>query len=63
VASTRKKLRRMVSSEPKPQRWDIRFDDPSIAAVRPTMVDFFYMDEKDPTKVKRWVGAVGPTGF
>jgi hypothetical protein len=39
------------------------FDDPNVAAVRPTMTHFFYMDEKHPTKVKRWVGAVGPTGF
>jgi len=39
------------------------FDDPNVSAVRPTMTHFFYMDEKDPTKVKRWVGAVGPTGF
>ncbi len=41
----------------------MRFDDPNIAAVRPTMVHFFYMDEKDPTKVKHWIGAVGPTSF
>jgi hypothetical protein len=41
----------------------MRFDDPNIAAVRPTMVHFFYMDEKDRTKVKHWIGAVGPTGF
>jgi hypothetical protein len=27
------------------------------------MAHFFYMDEKDPTKVKRWIGSVGPTGF
>jgi hypothetical protein len=39
------------------------FDDPNIAPVRPTMAHFFYMDEKDPTKVKRWIGSVGPTGF
>jgi hypothetical protein len=31
--------------------------------VRPTMSHFFYMDEKDPTKVGRWIGAVGPTAF
>ncbi|WP_456621579.1 nuclear transport factor 2 family protein [Bradyrhizobium sp. P5_C12] len=41
----------------------MRFDDPNTAPVRPTMVHFFYMDEKDPTKVKHWIGAVGPTGF
>ena len=39
------------------------FDDPKTKNVRPTMTHFFYMDEVDPTKVKRWVGAVGPTGF
>jgi hypothetical protein len=32
-------------------------------AVHPTMTHFFYMDEKDPTKVKHWHGAVGPTSF
>lgn len=39
------------------------FDDPSVTPVRPSMSHFFYMDEADPTKVKRWVGAVGPTGL
>ena len=39
------------------------FDDKSIATVRPTMQHFFYMDEKDPSKVKAWYGSVGPTGF
>ena len=39
------------------------FDDPAAPPVAPTMTHFFYMDEKDPTKVIRWVGAVGPTGF
>ena len=39
------------------------FDDKSIATVRPTMQHFFYMDEKDPAKVKAWYGSVGPTGF
>ena len=39
------------------------FDDKRIATVRPTMQHFFYMDEKDPTKVKAWYGSVGPTGF
>lgn len=41
----------------------MRFDDPNVAPVQPTMVHFFYMDEEDPTKVKHWIGAVGPTGF
>lgn len=31
--------------------------------VYPTMTHFFYMDEKDPTKVARWHGAVGPVSF
>ncbi len=29
----------------------------------PTMAHFFYMDEKDPSKVKHWYGAVGPVAF
>ena len=39
------------------------FDDPGIKAAKPTMAHFFYMDKADPTKVNRWVGAVGPAGF
>ena len=39
------------------------FDDRSVATVKPTMQHFFYMDEKDPAKVKAWYGSVGPTGF
>ena len=39
------------------------FDDKGIPTVKPTMQHFFYMDEKDPTKVKAWYGSVGPTGF
>jgi hypothetical protein len=31
--------------------------------VKPVMSHFFYMDEKDPTKVRRWIGAVGPVQF
>jgi hypothetical protein len=27
------------------------------------MTHFFYMDEKDNTKVRHWVGAVGPVAF
>jgi len=27
------------------------------------MTRFFYMDQKDPTKVKHWIGAVGPAEF
>ena len=41
----------------------MKFDDPSIPPVGPTMTHFFYMDEKDLTKVKRWIGSVGPTRF
>jgi hypothetical protein len=41
----------------------MKFDDPSIKPVRPTMTHFFYMDERAPSKVKRWIGSVGPTGF
>lgn len=33
------------------------------ATVHPTMTHFFYMDEKDPTKVALWAGAVGPVSF
>ncbi len=32
-------------------------------AVHPTMTHFFYMDETNPSKVKRWYGAVGPVSF
>jgi hypothetical protein len=38
-------------------------DDSSKPIVKPVMSHFFYMDEKDPTKVRRWVGAVGPVQF
>ena len=38
-------------------------DDRSKPVVRPVMTHFFYMDEQDPTKVRRWVGSVGPVGF
>ncbi|HKA90147.1 MAG TPA: hypothetical protein VKE22_20945 [Haliangiales bacterium] len=41
----------------------MRFDDLTKASVKPTMAHFFYMDENDPTKVIRWMGAVGPAGF
>jgi hypothetical protein len=41
----------------------MKFDDPSMPTVRPTMTHFFYMDEAYPTKVGRWVGSVGPVGF
>jgi hypothetical protein len=38
-------------------------DDPATKPVRPAMTHFFYMDPKDPTKVKHWSGSVGPTAF
>jgi hypothetical protein len=38
-------------------------DDKTKPVVRPTMTHFFYMDPKDPTKVIRWQGAVGPVSF
>lgn len=38
-------------------------DDRSKPVVKPTMSHFFHMDPADPTKVLRWIGAVGPTGF
>jgi hypothetical protein len=38
-------------------------DDKRQPVVNPTMTHFFYMDETDPAKVKRWHGAVGPVAF
>jgi hypothetical protein len=38
-------------------------DDRSKPTVHPTMTHFFYMDEKDSTKVRQWSGAVGPVSF
>ncbi len=31
--------------------------------VSPTMTHFFYMDEKNPSKVRHWHGAVGPVSL
>jgi hypothetical protein len=42
---------------------DMTPDDRSRPTVHPSMTHFFYMDEADPTKVRRWVGAVGPVAF
>jgi hypothetical protein len=42
---------------------DMTPDDRSGPTVHPTMTHFFYMDEKDDTKVRHWVGAVGPVAF
>jgi hypothetical protein len=38
-------------------------NDPTQKTVRPAMAHFFYMDEKDPSKVIHWHGAVGPVAF
>lgn len=38
-------------------------DDSSQPTVKPSMSHFFYMDEADPSKVSRWIGAVGPAAF
>jgi hypothetical protein len=38
-------------------------DDKTKSVVKPVMTHFFYMDEKDPSKVRRWFGAVGPVQF
>jgi hypothetical protein len=38
-------------------------NDPAQQAVRPAMTHFFYMDEKDPSKVIHWHGSVGPVAF
>ena len=38
-------------------------DDSSKKPVRPVMTHFFYMDQEDPTKVRSWIGSVGPTQF
>lgn len=37
--------------------------DNGSPAVHPTMTHFFYMDERDPSKVRQWCGAVGPVSF
>jgi hypothetical protein len=38
-------------------------DDKSKPQVQPGMTHFFYMDEANPAKVRRWVGSVGPVAF
>lgn len=38
-------------------------DDKSKPVVRPVMTHFFYMDEQDANKVRRWIGSVGPVQF
>ncbi len=41
----------------------MKFDDTGKAIVKPSMAHFFYMDKTDPSKVSRWIGAVGPSEF
>lgn len=38
-------------------------NDPTQPVVHPSMSHFFYMDPANPTKVIRWIGAVGPVQF
>ncbi len=38
-------------------------DDRSQKIVKPVMTHFFYMDKADPTKVRSWIGSVGPVAF
>ena len=38
-------------------------NDRSQRPARPAMTHFFYMDEKDPSKVIHWHGSVGPVAF
>ena len=38
-------------------------DDRTQLIVKPVMTHFFYMDETDPTKVRSWIGSVGPVQF
>jgi hypothetical protein len=39
------------------------FDDVTKPVVKPMMTHFFYMDDKDQTKVRAWIGAVGPAAL
>jgi len=38
-------------------------DDRSKPTVKPRMSHFFYMDEANPSKVRSWIGAVGPAAL
>lgn len=38
-------------------------DDASRPTVHPVMTHFFYMDKRDPSKVRQWIGSVGPVQF
>jgi hypothetical protein len=44
-------------------RTNLKAFNRSGPTVHPTMTHFFYMDEKDQTKVRWRVGAVGPVSF
>jgi hypothetical protein len=41
----------------------MKFDDPGMKTVKPVMTHFFYMDSKDPSKIRSWFGSVGPAQF
>jgi hypothetical protein len=38
-------------------------DDNTKPVVKPVMTHFFYMDEADPSRVRSWIGSVGPVQF
>ena len=38
-------------------------DEPGKKPVKPVMTHFFYMDEADHSKVRSWIGSVGPVAF
>ena len=38
-------------------------DDAARPVVKPVMTHFFYMDDRNPDKVRAWYGSVGPIGF
>lgn len=38
-------------------------DDRTQPVANPVMTHFFYMDEADPARVRKWVGSVGPVAF
>ncbi|MDQ2832756.1 MAG: nuclear transport factor 2 family protein [Acidobacteriota bacterium] len=41
----------------------MRPNDSSKQIVKPVMTHFFYMDDEDPSKVRSWIGSVGPIQF
>jgi len=38
-------------------------DDHAKEIIKPVMTHFFYMDSDDSTKVRSWIGSVGPVQF